>query len=225
MPMLQSFFHVALVVTGVFLIAALACGLACIRCYRRGRVVAGSTRLLLAALLAALALSSGLLAAGVVGYQRMGAEVEVARLSLRQVGPNRYYVQLRDATGLTRGYTLEGEQWRLEARVISWTGPARLAGFAPLYRLDRLSGRWSTAAREREAMPSVHDLPEPLFDLWDAKRRAPGLLRFVQADYGSGAFLPMFDGARFRVTLSAAGGLVAYPEDAATAEALRRMGW
>jgi hypothetical protein len=40
---------------------------------------------------------------------------------------------------------------------------------------------------------------------------------WVDADYGSGAYLPLVDGGRFNVTLAAAGGLVARPADAETA--------
>ncbi|HRQ63997.1 MAG TPA: hypothetical protein PKZ76_03900 [Xanthomonadaceae bacterium] len=223
--MLQSFFHVALIATGLFLLLSLAAGVSCVRCYRRRRPMAGTWRLLLTGLFGALTLSSAFLAAGVVGYQRLTFETEIAQLSVRQVEPNRYYVQLRDATGLTRGYALDGQQWQLEARVITWRGPARLAGFAPLYRLERISGRWGTATQQRESPSSAHDLPEPFIDLWSAKRRLPEVLRFVQADYGSGAYLPLIDGARYRVTLSQGGGLVAYPADEETAEMLRRMGW
>lgn len=223
--MMQSFFHVALIAAAVLTIFTLISATSCVRCYRRGKPMAGTWRLLMAATFGALALSAGFLAAGVVGYQRLAAETEIAQLSVRQVEPNRYYVQLRDATGLTRGYALDGQQWQLDARVLTWSGPARLAGFTPLYRLERISGRWSTAAAQREAAPSAHDFPEPFVDLWSAKRRAPELLRFVQADYGSGAYLPLHDGARFRVTLSQGGGLVAYPADEATAEMLRKGGW
>ncbi len=223
--MLQSFFNVALIATAILSIMTVAAGVSCARCYGRRRPMAGTFRLLLTVLFAAMALSSAFLALGVVGYQRLTAETEIAHLSVRKVDGDRYYVQLRDATGLTRGYGLEGEQWQLEARVITWRGPARLAGFTPLYRIERISGRWSKAATQRESPSTAHDLPEPFIDLWSTKRRLPELLRFVQADYGSGAYLPLIDGARYRVTLSTAGGLVAYPADEATAELMRKGGW
>src|SRR5690606_22564180 len=119
-----------------------------------------------------------------------------------------------------------GDQWQLDARVIRWSVPALLAGLPPLYRLERLSGRYVNLDQEREAERTVHALDARAFpDLWTLKRPHPGWLPFVDADYGSAAYLPLLDGARYTITLNARGGLVARPADDETAGLLRHAGW
>ena len=60
------------------------------------------------------------------------------------------------------------------------------------------------------------------FDLWNLKQSFPRWLPWIDADYGSAAYLPLIDNGHFTVTLAAAGGLVARPADATTAEQLRQ---
>ncbi len=110
--------------------------------------------------------------------------------------------------------------------MIKWDVRAVVLGAPPLYRLDRLSGRYRDAAREAEAQKSVVALSGPTsLDLWQMKQSFPRWLPWVDADYGSGAYLPLIDGGRFNVTLAAAGGLVARPADAPTAEKLQTASW
>ena len=45
-------------------------------------------------------------------------------------------------------------------------------------------------------------MPERLLDLWSLARNFPRLAPGVDAYYGSATYLPMADGARYRVTLS-----------------------
>ena len=110
--------------------------------------------------------------------------------------------------------------------VISWKLPALLAGAPPLYRLERISGRYRDIRAEREAERSVHALDEDaLLDLWTIKQQFPRWLPFVDAHHGSAAYLPMLDGAQFEVTLGGRGGLVARPADDTTRLKLEQSGW
>jgi hypothetical protein len=47
----------------------------------------------------------------------------------------------------------------------------------------------------------------------------------IDAGDGSAAYLPMIDGASYKVSLSASGGLVARPADQASADKLKKAGW
>ena len=73
----------------------------------------------------------------------------------------------------------------------------------PVYQLERLSGRYSSWISERTDRARVHGLAEerPL-DLWSLAREiSRNLLPGVDAYYGTATYLPMADGARFKVTL------------------------
>jgi hypothetical protein len=74
--------------------------------------------------------------------------------------------------------------------------------------------------------PSIVDIGgESMLDLWQLKRQFPQWLPWIDADYGSAAYLPLVDGASYRVTLSPAGGLIARPADQASAEKIKAAGW
>ncbi|HEV2607864.1 MAG TPA: hypothetical protein VGT79_07770, partial [Xanthomonadaceae bacterium] len=143
-----------------------------------------------------------------------------------QVAPQRFLATLTPEAGDSHTVDLQGDQWEVDARVVRWQLPARLAGVPPLYRLERISGRYLDTQKEREATRSLFDLTDAgQLDLWTLKRQFPEWLRFVDADFGSGAYLPMVDGGRFDLLLSPDGGLVAKPADQATRDKLRGMHW
>lgn len=206
----------------LLLIPAIACALLGLllcrppgrRSRRWLRVCCGLCLLLVALLLAGLSL-------GLRQYHRMSADVPVAIIELRQLAPQRFEATLStDRT--TEVYELLGDEWQLDARVVRWQLPALLAGAPALYRLERLGGRYTDIGQEREAARSVHALGGGLPDLWDLRRQHPRWLPFVDARYGSAAYLPMLDGARYEVLFNPRGGLVARPADLTTREML---GW
>jgi hypothetical protein len=175
----------------------------------------GVLLMLLAALLAALALA-------VQPFRLWLEEETVATLAVHQRGAQQYQVELVDAGGRRRAFALQGDDWQLDVRLLRWRLPALLAGAPNLYQLDRLSGRYRDLQQEREAPRSVHALAEPgLIDLWTLRRQFPRWLGFVDAEFGSGVYLPLVDGARYEISLGNRGGLVARPADAATAEMLQ----
>ena len=82
---------------------------------------------------------------------------------------------------------------------------------------------WFT--QERSTMRSVVALDDSMLpDLWTLKRRFPQWLPWIDADYGSAAYLPLVDGGNYVVTLAAAGGLIARPADDATARRIAETG-
>jgi len=165
-----------------------------------------------------------LLALGLAGlgislrqYLQLDTEVPVAILHARALGPQHFAVSLTDGTGQTREFEVLGDAWQLDAWVVRWRLPALLAGVPPLYRLDRLSGRYHDIERERSGARSAFALAHAaLPDLVDLQQRFPQWLPFVDTRYGSGAFLPLIDEGRYEVTLHPRGGLVARAADAHT---------
>lgn len=159
------------------------------------------------------------------GYHQLGSEALIADVSTRQLAPQRYAVDLSFPDGRSRRAEISGDQWQLDARVVKWRSSALLMGAQPLYKLDRLSGRYARINDAGGSNPPVDLAGDGLFDLASVKRRFPHWLPWIDADYGSAAFLPLVDNGRYTVTLSAAGGLIARPADAATEDAVRASGW
>lgn len=190
----------------------------------RRRFAAGH-RALWSVVFALLALLGATIGTALVGFHRLTAEAQIAQLEAHALGPQRYAVTIRLPDGTRREVELSGDDWQLDARVIKWNARAVVLGAPPLYQLDRISGRYRDIATEREAPRSVVALsPQREFDLWHLKQQFPRWLPWVDADYGSAAYLPLVDGGRYRVTLAAAGGLVARPADDATAALLQQAG-
>ena len=102
-------------------------------------------------------------------------------------------------TARTKPRELHGDEWQLDARVIKWTPRAVTLGAEPLYRLDRISGRYKDAAQAKATFPSVVEIgKESVVDLWQLKQHFPQWLPWIDADYGSAAYLPLADGANYR---------------------------
>ena len=173
-----------------------------------------------------LALLGAFSASALIGYRRLTTETLLATLQVRQLGPQRFNVRIDTPDGAHRDVAIAGDQWQLDARVVKWEARAVMFGAPALYRLDRISGRYADATAESERARSVVALDEGNpFDLLDLKRRFPQWLPWIDADYGSAAFLPLVDGGEYNVSLAPAGGLVARPANALTERKLREAGW
>lgn len=215
-----------LVLGGMLLLTAFRHLFVAHRHWRARRRVAATLRgawMLVFAALAVVALGLGI---ALRGYRLLMAEEPIATLAARQTAPQQFALRLDFPDGSHRSANLSGDEWQLDARVIKWTPRAIELGARPLYRVERLSGRFHTAAQAAAAAPSVVDLGgESMLDLWQLKRQFPQFLPWIDADYGSAAYLPLVDGATYRVTLSPVGGLIARPADQASADKLKAAGW
>lgn len=217
---------VFLVLGGILLLTAFRHLFVAHRHWRARRRVAATLRgawMLVFAALAVVALGLGI---ALRGYRLLMAEEPIATLAARQTAPQQFALRLDFPDGSHRSADLTGDEWQLDARVIKWSPRAIELGARPLYRIDRLSGRFRGAEQAAATKPSVVDLGgESMLDLWQLKRQFPQFLPWIDADYGSAAYLPLVDGANYRVTLSPVGGLIARPADQATAEKLKAAGW
>ena len=220
-------FVIALYVVAVLLaLGALAQAGAMRTRWRGRRRFAAGHRLLWALLFFLAALLAALMATALLGYRRLAAETPIARLDAVPLAPQRWSLAVETPDGERRTFEIAGDQWQLDARVIKWTPGAVVAGAPTLYQLDRLSGRYADVAQEREGVRSAYALSSPQpFDLWHLKRQFPRWLPWVDADFGSSAYLPLVAGGHYDVTLAAAGGLVARPADEQTKARIEQTGF
>ena len=138
-----------------------------------------------------------------LGYERLVAEERVASIAFERLRSDEYRARLMVAGQADRFFDLQGDEWQIDARLVTWKPPATILGLDPIYRLDRISGRYAEIERERTAARTVHSLAaEQPVDVWRIARARPLLLPGVDAHYGSATFVPMVDGARFDISLS-----------------------
>jgi hypothetical protein len=178
------------------------------------RPVAAALRTLLLLVGVSLALLLGGAGWSLRGYRLLGQEAPVLALDAHILSPQRWAVTLTWPDGGSRVVALAGDAWRVEALVLKWKLPAVLAGLPPVYRLDRLDGRYDDPADEARAPRTVIDFRRAgAFDLVALARRYPDRLALVDTVYGSGAYLPLVDGGHYTVSLLRTGALVARPDE------------
>lgn len=160
-----------------------------------------------------------IIAAGLNRYQSLASMDTVASLRIESAGEQTWSVALDITEGASGVYSLKGDQWQLDARIIRFSGPFAWLDIAPGYRLERLSGRYLALEQERYSERSVVGLSSGGWpDLWELERAFN--LPFVEAVYGNATFMPMAAGAEFDVKLSSTG-LVAMPVNEAAFRSVR----
>lgn len=148
------------------------------------------------------------------GYRLLAEETPVVEIDAHILSPQRWSLVLHWPDGATRQVMVAGDAWRVEAVVLKWKLPAMLAGLPPLYRLDRLSGRYDDATDEAQAPRTVIDFNEAgSFDLLDLHKQYPQWVPDVDVLFGSGVFLPLVDQGHYTVSLMRTGALVARPDE------------
>ena len=139
-------------------------------------------------------------------YHRFTEESPVATLVFESLGELSYRVKISPVGQPELTLQLDGDEWQLDARMIKWTDWLTFLGESPLYRLDRLSGRYISIEDARSKGQTMHALSKtPGIDVWAFARRAGDWLPGVDAAYGSSVYLPMADGLSYEVSISRTG--------------------
>jgi hypothetical protein len=203
------------IVAGVVLLLALAQWLAARQHVRNHRhLAAAGHSLLLVLCLVVAALFAGM-AMSLRGYRFLSEEEPVVQIDSRILSPQRWALTVTWPDGSTRNVRVAGDDFQIDAIVLKWKLPAMLAGLPPLYRLDRISGRYDDASQETTAPRTVIDFSQAgAGDLIDLKKQVPRWFPEVDTLFGSGAFLPLVDGGHYSVSLMRTGALVARPDEA-----------
>jgi hypothetical protein len=181
------------------------------RVWRR-RIAAGSLEGLVGLLLLAIAAFMAAISINLYTYDRLTHESKIAEISFQEIGPQHFgaVVTLKNKGEILN---LRGDEWQIDARVLKWRGMAVLVGFDTLYRLDRLSGRYRDITQEETGPHTVYSLGEEQgLDLWLIARRYARWIPWVDAVYGSAAYMPMVDGARYTISVGSTG-LLARPKN------------
>lgn len=146
------------------------------------------------------------------GYRPLSATEPIGTLSFDQLDEQHFTAILSTPDGTERRFELRGDMWQVDVRLLRWADALTRLGLTPGYRLDRLSGRYLSLEDEQNQPRTVVGLApdKSLFDVWAWLRRSGNTLGILAADYGSAAYLPMAEGAMYRIGLGN-DGLIATP--------------
>jgi hypothetical protein len=166
------------------------------------------------------AVAIGLLGVNLLTYHRLTHEQPALDAQFKRAGEARYAALLTYPSGETQELALSGDEWQVDARVLKWRPLANLLGFDTAYRLERISGRYTDIARERDQERTVYALnPPDRVDVWTLLRTWKRYVPWADALYGSAVYVPMSDGARYQIVVSQSG-LVARPLNEAARQAV-----
>ena len=151
-------------------------------------------------------------------YQRLTYEAPIADVYLRQLGTQKFQLSLSfsEQDKDQRYFVLHGDQWQLDAKILKWKGWANLLGLDSFYQMDRVSGRYADISQGSQRLPSMYDLSAGEtrgLDIWRMKQLFKTRISFVDTLFGQGVYMPMKDGAHFKVSIGQSG-LLVRPENA-----------
>ena len=207
----------------LFALAGILFLFAAARRLRRRKVLGGVLSGATAVVLILLSVCAALIAANLRTYQRLSFEQPAGELQLTRTGEREFNAVLTYPSGERANFALRGDEWQIDARVLKWHAFANLLGFDTAYRLERIGGRYTRIEDERAQARTVYSLnPPQRIDPWDLVHRYHSWVPWVDALYGSAAFLPMADGALYEIKVSQSG-LIARPLNQAARDAIG--GW
>jgi hypothetical protein len=179
-----------------------------------GRPGRASGHVLVGAPLAIIGLAAGLLGFNMQTYARLTHEGPVAEVSVRALDPasQRYLVTVHrlDETNSVSSCTLQGDEWLIGGRVLKWKPWANVLGLDATYSLDQLSNKYSTAARGNGRMITACDLngPPPAVNQYVPDNWLGWLSNkaySVDRRFGDANYMPLADGAVYRVVITQSG--------------------
>ena len=217
--------NLLLAASAVFALITLYFVFSMFRHARRRRPVRATRSLAGGAVFACAGGASTMLAFSYFGYFQLVDEQVIGQIKFSESAPEQYVARLMlENEQRDRMFEILGDEWQMDARVVTWKPPMTLLGLDPIFQLDRLSGRYSEVEEELSKHRSAHALSEPAaLDVWQFARKYPKLMPGVDAHYGTATYLPMAHGAIFEVTMTRTG-LVARPVNDAAREAIGEWG-
>ena len=191
---------IVLVAVGVMMLLGALVALA------RMRLMGFAVRILAALLLVSLGGLAGAVGVGIQGYRALTREDLAATLLVRPIGSQRFEATVRFPDGRAASYTLAGDEVYVDAHILKWKPFANLLGLHTAYELCRLAGRYRDVEQERSAPRTVYSLaPTRPVDLFALRQRHAFLENLLDAEYGSGTFVPVEKPTELEVRVSTTG--------------------
>jgi hypothetical protein len=175
----------------------------------RSRPLRFGVQTLLGLALLALGALAGGVGAGLSGYRALTHEEMAARIRVEPRGPQRFVATFRLPERPEQTYELAGDEIYVDAHILKWKSLGNLLGLHTVYELARVAGRYHDIAQERSGERTVYALgPQRPVDLFGLRRRHSFLAPLLDAEYGSGTFVPVTRSAELELRVSTTGLLI-----------------
>ena len=193
--------------TGLIVLAVMCLALGFLLCQFRGKFLWRFIRAVLVLGLTLVALVSLAITFSIQGYRSLTSEQLAATIHIEALGEQIFRATVNEPENLaTQSFDLAGDQLYVDARVLKWHPWANVLGLQTLFELERVSGRYASLDDEQTSARTVYSLSQkrPL-DLFELATQYARYTPFVDAEYGSGVFLEVEDGASYTLNISSSG--------------------
>jgi len=193
----------------------------------RGRVGRGGIGLGGGGAVTMAGLAAGLFGLNMQSYARLTYEAPVAEVSVHAVNPAQklYDVSIRrlDGSGRVQTCRLQGDEWLLGGHVQKWKAWANELGLNATYTLDQVSNMYYSAADANGRPITACDIrgPAPQINQYLPDNWVKWLISTMLVQdrrFGSANFMPLADGAVYKVVITQFG-FNAEPANDAAAQA------
>lgn len=160
------------------------------------------------------ALCLGLVVLNTQTYARLASERPVAEVTVAALHPalQQYRVTVRrlDGTRLVSDCRIQGDEWLMSAAVQKWRPWANVLGLDATYTLDQVANKYFSAARGNGRPITACDLraPSPPANAFVPQGLVGWLMNHTQVEqrrFGSAVYMPLTDGAIYRVIMTQSG--------------------
>jgi hypothetical protein len=171
-------------------------------------------RVAVGAPVAIIGLAFSLLGFNTQTFTRLTYEAPIALVIAKAVDPaNQTYdvtVKHLDTTAPAQTCRMQGDEWVMSARVQKWKPWANVMGLDTTYTLDQIDNKYFDAERANGKMITACDLkgPPPAVDSWVPQSWVFWIVSHAYAEdrhFGSAAYMPLTDGAAYRVIITQSG--------------------
>jgi len=174
-----------------------------IRLFSRLRLISASWRLCASIVFFVLGFAIGGLYLSTQNYRQLTHEQYAGELQIQPNGRDRFVAHLVLTGGQHISAPLYGDQVQLSAYIVKWKPWLSALGFNTLYRLDRISGRFSQVQTAMAAQFSAHPInPDSKADIASWRKQYQCLSVLVDLEQGSAAYVAADKPIRYDVYIS-----------------------
>ena len=141
-------------------------------------------------------------------FHAFSGETLIAQVSARRLSPEEFELTYAPAGRAALTVRLRGDQWVLSGGVVKWHPWLTAFGLDSYHKPMRLSGQFSDVKRQRSRPPTVAALEPEGDQFWELLYRFDPYLPFVEAVYGSSAYVYVEPGLTQEVYVTSSGYLI-----------------
>ncbi len=180
----------------------------------KGRGGRGASHLAVGSPLALIGFGVALVVLNTQSFARLSHENDVADIGVKALDPSKSLYRIMivrlDGPNQTLTCDLQGDEWVMDARVQKWKPWANVLGLDTTYTLDQAANKYFTAERGNGKPITACDLrgPEPAVNRYVPQSWLMWLVGqsyTEQRRFGSAAYMPLADGAKYHVVMTQSG--------------------